>query len=288
MRNAIQRARHIVERGGLSLLAERGYRYLTANRRAVPNVLIIGAKKGGTTSLWMYLREHPQIAWAERKEIRFFSCNYSKGTRWYRMNFPLRTDIQKKEEQVGAPVIVGGCGVNYLCHPLAPERVADLIPDVKVIALLRDPVERARSDYFHARSKGKESATFSEAMRRELDRTEEDWEALRRNGECPPFFQHQSYLYKGLYALQLDRWMQHFDQEQILILKSTSFFEDTEATFETVCRYLSINHVDLDFEQRYNSGTYAPKEHEEIMSRVSAFYEEPNKKLREKYGIDFC
>jgi hypothetical protein len=192
------------------------------------------------------------------------------------------------EEQLTLPVMVGGCGVNYLCHPLAPERVADLLPDAKLIALLRDPVKRARSDYFHARDQGMEVATLPEAMRRELKRTEKDWEEVRQNGECPHFFQHLSYLYKGLYARQIDRWVKHFGREQILIIKSSSFFTDTQGTFKKICRFLSINPIELSLRDRYNSGTYDSIDHEEVMDRVAAFYEEPNRRLLQKYGIDFC
>ncbi|MFN8451844.1 MAG: sulfotransferase [Anaerolineae bacterium] len=154
--------RHAVSRavGNPVRMASAPYRYLTAARRLEPQFAIIGGQKCGTTSLYAYLLQHPRVV-SLFKEVHFFDNNYYKGRRWYRAQFPL----------AGAPsedaLITFDASPYYLFHPAAPQRVAALYPDMKLIALLRNPVDRAYSHYSHNRQSTAEKLSFEDAIRAE-------------------------------------------------------------------------------------------------------------------------
>ena len=127
---------------GLVRYAER-----TSDRRQLPDFLVIGTKRGGTTSLWRYLIQHPLVprlfpAW-NTKTSHYFEENWHRGEQWYRSHFPTDRRRQAMERRHGAPPRVGEAAPLYMFHPLAPGRVHDLMPQARLIVLLRDPVERA-------------------------------------------------------------------------------------------------------------------------------------------------
>src|SRR5947209_1159841 len=136
----------------------------SADRRALPDFLIIGAQKAGTTSLYRYLAAHPDIVASTRKEVHFFDINFWRGEWWYRSLFPLRRRLQRRPPLRNRPAITGEASPYYLFHPFAPERAAQLLPDAKLIVLLRDPVERAWSHYRHEVANGRETMTFPDAL----------------------------------------------------------------------------------------------------------------------------
>jgi hypothetical protein len=181
--------------------------------RALPDALIIGAMKSGTSSLHYYLTQHPQVIAPLRKEVHYFDLNLQRGESWYRANFGH----------------AGQAGVNidsspyYLFHPLVPQRAHALVPGAKLIVLLRDPVRRAYSHYWHQRNKGRESLSFEDAVAAEPDRIDRAHELLAR-GEIEHSDDHQyfSYLARGRYAEQLRRWLQFYPRERLLVLR----FED--------------------------------------------------------------
>jgi hypothetical protein len=180
---------------------------------ALPDAMIIGAMKSGTSSLHYYLTQHPQVIAPLRKEVHYFDLNFGRGESWYRANFGR----------------VGQAGVNidsspyYLFHPLVPQRAHALVPDARLVVLLRDPVRRAYSHYWHQRNKGRESLSFEDAIAAEPDRIDRAHELLARGAiERSDAHQYFSYLARGRYAEQLERWLQFYPREQLLVLR----FED--------------------------------------------------------------
>lgn len=147
-------------------------------------------------------------------------------------------------------------------------------------------MERARSDYFYARKWDRDDRSLEEAIEEEADRTAADWDRVRQNGGCPFFFQHQSYLYKGRYAEQLDRYASVFDEEQLLVLKSETLFSEPQSVVDRVCQFLSVSPHPLDEEGTSNAGTYAGDD-DAVTCRLRDYYEEPNRRLREQHGIQF-
>jgi hypothetical protein len=181
--------------------------------RALPDAMIIGAMKSGTSSLHYYLTQQPQVIAPLRKEVHYFDLNFGRGEAWYRANFG-------REGQDGVNL---DSSPYYLFHPLVPQRAQALVPDAKLIVLLRDPVRRAYSHYWHERDKGRESLSFEDAIAAEPDRIDRAHERLAR-GEIERSAAHQyfSYLARSRYAEQLERWLRFYPREQLLVLR----FED--------------------------------------------------------------
>jgi hypothetical protein len=252
------------------------YGRATSAIRPLPDFLILGAQKAGTTALYAYLRRHPRITGPSWKEISFFDRHYLRGEAWYRGNFPnlLRTRGE----------LVGEASPSYLFHPLAPERAAALVPSARLIALLRNPVDRALSHYHHEVALGREELSFEDALAAEEERLEGEEERLRAE---PGYFSSAwwNYTYKGRgrYAEQLERWLERFPREQLLILPSEELLGDPEQTHARVLEFLGSPPHRLDayprvFERKYDA--MKP----ETRVRLAAHFAEPNRHLYELLG----
>lgn len=196
----------------------------TAHLRRLPDFVIIGTQRGGTTSLYRYLSEHPDVGPAFRKEVHFFDRYYDRGMDWYRAHFPLP----------GEATAVGEASPYYLFHPEVPERVRAAMPTPKFLALLRNPVERAYSQYQMNVRRGVETLSFEAAVDQERER-------LSANDDPASLdWRRYSYLARGAYAEQLERWWRLFPREQFLILKSEEFYEDPGATFDQTLAFLGL------------------------------------------------
>ncbi|MFO7955055.1 sulfotransferase family protein [Thioalkalivibrio sp.] len=143
------------------------YGEATWSKRGLPDFIIIGAQKSGTTSLYAYLSQHPQLFPSSTKEVHFFDGGldpsvdtFKKGMPWYRAHFPLRKNMGANQRTFEASPL-------YIFNPLAPERIANVVPNVKIIALLRNPTERAISHFFHERRRGREPLAIDEALEKE-------------------------------------------------------------------------------------------------------------------------
>jgi hypothetical protein len=211
--------------------AYRGYGRATAAARPLPNFLILGAQKAGTTALYAYLRWHPQITGPSFKEVSFFDRHYARGERWYRAHMPARRRP-----------FVGEASPSYLFHPLAPQRVAQLLPNARLIALLRNPVDRAFSHYQHEVSLGREPLTFEQAIEREETRMRGE---LERMLDDPAYFSepwwNYTYVARGRYAEQLQRWFDAFPREQLLVLLTEELAQDTPAAYRRVLDFLGVD-----------------------------------------------
>ena len=178
--------------------AEFAARYATADVRSLPDFIIVGAQRSGTTSLYRWLTARPDVAPAWKKEVHYFDLNYDKSLRWYRAHFPLRR-----------PGRMSGESTPYLLfHPLAPERAAKDLPTTRFVAMLRDPVERAISNHWLRRRNG---AAQNESLEEILDRepvimAEESELVLR--GSVSLRHMAYSYMSRGEYAPQLRRWFE--------------------------------------------------------------------------------
>src|SRR5690606_23224629 len=183
---------------------------------ALPDALVIGAQRCGTTSLYHGLAQHPGVARAKKKEVHYFDLNYHRGLTWYQKQFERR---RAKLNFEASPY--------YIFHPKAPERVAAALPDAKIIVILRDPVARAYSHYWHERRLGHETLSFADAIEAEAERLAgESRKLLEDDGYYSFNHQHFSYVARGCYARQLMRWLQYFPRTRFLFVESESFFED--------------------------------------------------------------
>jgi hypothetical protein len=258
------------------------YRRLTAPLRGLPSALIIGAQKSGTTSLFNYLVQHPDVLPPLSKEIHYFDLQYDRGVGWYRGRFPYRYQLRRG----GALTL--DASPYYLVHPLVPQRAARLLPQVKLIALLRNPVDRARSHYQHEVRGGRESLSFAEALEREPERLAGEEERLQSDPHYYSYNHHRySYLRRGLYLEQLRRWVEYFPRSQLLVLQSEWLFRDPAAAMAAVHDFLGLGRHRLERYQPFYEGKYERAMPEELGKRLSTYFEPHNAELFRWLGEEF-
>jgi hypothetical protein len=254
------------------------YGKATAAIRPLPNFLILGAQKAGTTALYAYLRRHPRITGPSWKEVSFFDRHWTRGEGWYRGNFP---NVLRARGD-----LVGEASPSYLFHSLAPQRVAELVPDARLIALLRNPVDRAYSHYQHEVALGREPLSFEDALAAEEERTAGEEERLAAD---PAYFSHAwwNYTYKarGRYAEQLERWLALFPREQLLIAPSEELLAEPERVHARVLAFLGAQPDRLDSYPRVFERTYEPMR-PATQTALADEFAEPNARLYELLGRD--
>lgn len=208
--------------------------------RALPDFMIIGAQKAGTTSLFNYLAQYPDIHSGAKKEVHFFDHWYDHGERWYRSQFPPTLPLG------GRTWLTGEASPYYLLHPAVPARVACMLPEVRLVALLRQPVARAYSHFQHSRAAGKEPLqSFEEALRLEGERTDEAWRALELRGGREPAVEFFSYARRSRYAPQLRRWLDAVPAESLLVIIAEDLFHDPKAVLQQVRSHLRLPPSDV-------------------------------------------
>ncbi len=213
------------------------YRLATWRSRYLPDFIIIGAQKSGTKSLYYYLSQHSELLPAFRKEVHYFDGgldshvdNFEKGQKWYCAHFPLKNNSTLQKTFEASPL--------YIFNPLAPRRIFDLIPKVKLIVLLRNPTERAISHYFHEKRLNKESLSIYEAFQREEQRLES---VIKAKDYKNDIFIHHSYKSRGLYKDQLARYLKYFPRQQILVIKREEFFSEPDNTLRQVFEFVGVD-----------------------------------------------
>ena len=257
------------------------YRRLTASLRGWPSVLLIGTQKGGSTSLFNYLVQHPDVRPPLGKEVHYFDFNYGKGVGWYHGRFPYR-------HRLGNGVITLDATPYYMMHPLAAQRAARLLPDVKLIAVLRNPIDRALSHYQHEVRGGRETLSFAEALDREAERLAGEEERLRTEPGYYSYNHHRyAYTGRGIYVDQLRRWTEHFPRAQLLVVQSEWLFRDPPAATETVYRFLGLRAHRLPKYDTFLQGNYERGMAPEIRARLAAFFQPHNRRLYDWLGVEY-
>jgi sulfotransferase family protein len=254
---------------------------LMAYRRAIPRepmlpgFVIIGVMKGGTTSLYYGLADHPNIQLPVTKQIHFFDLNYPKGRRWYEAHFPTRK----------AGKISGEATPDYLFyHPDSARRLYESLPDARLIALLRNPVDRAFSHYNHMIRLGKETLSFEEALDREDERLSGEAEKLSADPSYYSFNRHYlSYLSRGRYFEQIEQWLSAFPAEQLLVLNSHSFFDDPDRGAAQVIDFLGLPAARLENLRRLNTGRY-DNMNPATRQRLIEYFRPHNARLYKRFG----
>lgn len=203
---------------------------------SLPGFVVIGAQRGGTTTLFHALLRHPTIGGPARKEVHYFDSAYARGELWYRSFFPSGRRMERNGQR-----LTGEATPSYLFHPLAAERAADTLPEARFVALLRDPVARAWSHHAHQVALGYESRPFAAAIDAEAERLAGEEDRIRSD---PAFqatrFRRVSYLARGDYAPQLERWFSAVGRDRVLVLISEEFFDDPLGSFRQVEEFLGL------------------------------------------------
>ena len=259
-------------------------RRLNAIDRVTPDFIIVGAQKAGTTSLFRYLATHPNIkAPFKTKEIHFFDGgldevdNYKKGLSWYKSHFPKKSKMENKITFEASPL--------YLFHPEAPFRIKKVLPDVKIIILLRNPIDRTISHYFHEKRKNREKLPIEEALKYEESRIEK---SLKNNDYKSKEFLRYTYKTRSKYYYQIKRYLDLFPEKNILILKSENLFNHPIETLNKVQNFLNIDSFNsFDNLTAKNVGNYNANLPSGLYDYLENYFKPFNLKLKMLIGEEF-
>ena len=263
------------------------FRKLTASHRMLPDFLIIGAQKAGTTSLYSHLTKHPCVGAAFEKEVRYFNDHYTEGVDWYKAHFPTKRTRDRTMQREGTRFITGEGEPSYLPNPVAAQRIMDLVPDVRLIVMLRDPVKRAYSHYQHRFTRNREKRTFEQVCATDKETLKDGWDNLPAGDLIRLGHAHYSYLPRGFYYEQLKTWMSVFPKESFLVIKAEEFFAGTQAIYNEVLAFLDMPGHRLEERKRHNVGKYTEPIAEKTCQDMMDYFRPQNEKLYEFLGRDF-
>lgn len=228
------------------------YGRATAPLRLTPTLLQVGAQRSGTTSMYRALAQHPALCKPVlHKGVHYFDTDYHRGAAWYRGHFAVRPVAQRAAARLGVEPVAFESSPYYMCHPLAPGRIARDLPGVRLLVLLRDPVERAYSAHSHELARGYETLPFEAALDAEPDRLAGEDERLAADGAARSHsHQHHAYVARGEYVTYLERLEALVGRERLHVVDSSEFFTAPEEVFAGVLRFLRLpEHPGVRFEQ---------------------------------------
>ncbi len=256
----------------------------TAKLRSKPDFLVVGAQRCGTTSLFRALEQHQEVARPTlNKGINYFDINYHRGERWYRAHFPFAFTARRLANQEKPKVIFEASGY-YMFHPLAAQRIANDLPNVKIVAMLRDPVERAYSAWKHESARGFDHMSFEEAVARETERTAGERERMIADPTYQSSaYRHHSYTARGHYSTQLRTFYDRLPASNIHVVYSESFFMNPEQEFGRLAEFLGISSSrNISFD-RHNARPSGPMPGQ-TRAVLTKMYETEADKLEELVG----
>lgn len=259
---------------------------MTHQLGALPDFLIIGAQKSGTSSLYAYLAQHPRVRRTLKKEVHYFDARFKKSLDWYRSCFP---EPQRDSgcQATDGPLLAGEATPYYMFHPCVPQRVAKVLPAVKLLAILRNPVDRAYSHYHMAVRARREQLSFEDAIAAEADRLEGEVERfLADDTYHSQVHIFNSYLARGVYVDQLVRWAAFFAPDQMLILEAADLRAAPAATVRNALDFLELPPAKFNFAESYNTRQYPPL-NPATRNRLVEYFEPHNRRLYDFLGVDF-
>lgn len=215
---------------------------LTYRARMTPAFLIVGAQRCGTSSMSRALSQHPAVFKAVlHKGVHYFDTGYDRGPGWYRGHFPLQARARLAVRPAGAVPMAFESSPYYLFHPLAAARIARDLPGVKLLVLVRDPVERAYSAHAHELALGYETEPFERALELEDERLKGEAERIVADPGYDSYdHQHHGYRTRGRYAEQLERLEGLFGRDRIHVIDSGDFFADPGPVYDAVLDFLGL------------------------------------------------
>jgi len=214
----------------------------TAGARMTPGFLIVGAQRCGTTSMYKAITRHPAVLPAVlHKGAHYFDTGYDHGPAWYRGHFPLVSSAALVRRRTGVIPLTGESSPYYSFHPLAGERIAHDLPQVRLIMLVRDPVERAYSAHAHESARGFETEPFERALELEEERLAGEEDRLRAEpGYRSHHHQHHAYVRRGQYVDQLERLTGLVGRDRLHLVDSDEFFTKPEEVYAGVLDFLGL------------------------------------------------
>lgn len=272
-------------------VAKKGLRLVgmaTSPVRALPDFIIIGGKRCGTTSVFRNLSRHPGYvplfpAAQKIKGPHFFDTHFDRGMTWYRSHFPPRSRLGASSSGVR---FTGESSPYYLFHPQAPKRAARHVPDAKLIVLLRNPADRAFSHYRERVRHGAETLSFEDALDAEKDRLAGEEERILKDESYASWtHEHQSYQAQGRYARSLERWLEHFPRRQFLFVRSEDLFETPRETYGRITDFLGVEPLASDTFEHHNFHPGDPMD-PSVRKRLEDAFADDNERLARMLDLD--
>lgn len=245
----------------------------------LPGYLVVGTKRGGSTSLADWITQHPEVApCLSEKGTHYFDVNWTRGEAWFRSAYPKPSPGKR---------ITGEASPYYMFHPSAPERIARTLPDVRLIACLRDPVARAWSHHAYEVSKGRETLSFEDALDAEPERLAGEEERLRNDPAYhSPHWRYHAYQRRGHYAEQILELQRCVGADRVLVVQSERLFADPPVELAKVWEFLGLSpFVPLDVAPQNANRPYGSMPGH-LVERLQAYYAPHNDLLSRIEGVD--
>ena len=249
---------------------KRGLSGITSASRVLPDFIIVGTVRSGSTSLYYNICQHPSVLSADQDEIGFFDSNYHLGINWYRSMFPTRKQMESIKKETGF-AITGEDTPFYFWKDEAAKRIYEMNKNLKIIIICRNPVDRAYSNYNLSVREKTEKLTFEEAIDKEID-------FLDNHSFRESIDQRRSYLAKGIYEKQIKIWFKLFSKEQIHIVSTEEMEKEPEKTLQKIFKFLKIPEHVIKNPQKQKAAKYE-KMNDETRRKLLDFYEQPNEKF---------
>lgn len=252
------------------------FREFSAFNRMEPSFLIIGEARCGTTSLFNYICQNTKVLPPAKKEIHFFDYKFHKNKNWYKSYFPFKSNNK----------ITGEATPYYFSHPKSAKRIKETYPDIKIILVIRNPIDRAISSFYKQRDLKIETIeSIEEAIGLEEIRLKNFRDNMHGNIDYD--FNHKNYAYvnRGLYYENLERWQSLFDEDQMLIFEFDELFGNIDSNYKKVIEFLNIDKQKISF-RHFNKGTY-DNINAEFRVKLASFFKESNEKLYKSLKFNY-
>ncbi len=263
------------------------YCSLTHFLHVYPDYLIIGAAKCGTSSLHDYLLQHPNTGQSLTKQIHFFDRYYNRKISWYKVSFPFVWTKFFTEKIKRRKFVTGEATPHYMTHPLAAQRASLIVPNAKIIVMLRNPVDRAYSHYHMEKAHNKEELTFEEAISQEPERIKDEIEEMLNNkNNSGRNYPHRAYIKSGEYLEQIKKWRDLFPQENFLFIDSAEFNKNPSKVYNDTLRFLGLSPYELEKYKKIRKRKYE-KMNNQTRNKLVDYFRTHNKELFEYLNLKF-
>ena len=265
--------------------AVRGWGMATADLRLLPEVIIVGAQRSGTTTLFRVLSEHPAVVRATlSKGVGYFDLHHHRGLRWYRAHFPLEVVAALRTPRGVRPVTFESAGY-YSFHPLAAERIAQELPQARLVYMVRNPVDRAYSAHRHELVRGFEAEDFERALELEPERLTGEEERILADPRYESHsHRHHAYLGRSRYSEQLARMQQAVGADHVFVMDADRFFADPAASFGRLGEWLGLPEWVPSAVEQWNARARDPLE-PELRARLMEYFEPYDRDLEAMTGV---
>jgi len=267
---------------------QRFYGNITSPIRILPDFLIAGFNRSGTHSLFEYMGQHPNINNASRREIHYFTLSFWRGLNWYKSYFPTKIHKKISEIKTKEKYLTGEATPHYIFHPLAIQRIKKLLPKIKIIVVLRNPIDNAYSHYQHYKRGGIEKDDFEYAIKTDKER----YEVITNQYKLDLIKEHSlrnvkmPYVSYAIYVNHIKKLLEIIPRKQILFIKNEDLNEKPQDELKKIFQFLKLKEFSVIDLKKRNVGKYEeikPETRKELIK----YFEPYNKQLENLLDMEF-